>query len=78
MDFWSEYEEHRLMKLRRQGMSAREVAAVLGKSRNAVIGKLDRMKLIRRRTDRPTQAQRAAGCVPPRQPSPPRKFSWQQ
>jgi hypothetical protein len=48
----------------------------MGVSRNAIIGKLDRLNLIRRRTDRPVQKDTA--FEPTRQPSPPRKFSWQQ
>jgi hypothetical protein len=75
---WPEYKERILVKMRDRGMTASEIAKAMGTTRNAIIGKMDRMGLLRRRPDRPTRAQRSAeGFVPKQPPSPPRQFSWQ-
>ena len=76
MDHWPEYKERMLVKMRDRGMTAGEIAKAMGMSRNAIIGKLDRLGLIRRRHDRPVQ--KDTTYVAPRPPSPPRKFSWEQ
>jgi len=73
---WPEYKERMLVKMRDRGMSAGEIAKAMGLSRNAIISKMDRMGMLRRKP-------RVASCpLPPEfrakaQPSPPRLFSWQ-
>ena len=73
---WPEYRERMLVKMRDRGMTASEIAKAMGTTRNAIIGKMDRLGLIRRRHDRPVQ--KVTTYVAPRPPSPPRKFSWEQ
>jgi len=73
---WPEHKELMLVKMRDRGMSAGEIAKAMGLSRNAIIGKMDRMGMLRRK---PRVASRP---LPPEfqakaQPSPPRLFSWQ-
>ena len=73
---WPEYKELMLVKMRDRGMSAGEIAKAMGLSRNAIICKMDRMGMLRRK---PRVASRP---LPPEfqakaQPSPPRLFSWQ-
>jgi hypothetical protein len=77
MDYWQEYEEKVLVKMRQRGLTAYEIAKAMGRTRNSVIGKLDRLGLIRRRTERWLQA-KVDKPEPPRPPSPPRRFSWEQ
>lgn len=57
------------------GMSCREIAADIGVSRNAVIGKLSRLNLTREDTaDRPRRPRKAAGRARPEQPAPRRQY----
>lgn len=70
---WPEYRERMLVKMRDRGMSASEIARAMGTTRNAIIGKMDRMGMTRRRR----APNRAEVFVPKQQPSPPRQFSWQ-
>jgi len=74
---WPEHKELMLVKMRDRGMSAREIAKAMGLSRNAIIGKMDRMGMLRRKprvASRPLPLEFQAKA----QPSPPRLFSWQQ
>lgn len=73
---WPDYRERMLVKMRKRGMTASDIGKAMGVTRNAIIGKLDRLGLIRRRHDRPVQ--KDTTYVAPRPPSPPRKFSWEQ
>jgi hypothetical protein len=45
MDFWTDERVERLLDFRRRGMTGGEIALALGVSRNAVIGKLDRLNI---------------------------------
>jgi len=72
---WPEYRERMLVKMRDHGMSASEIARAMGTTRNAIIGKMDRMGMTRRRRAPSRPATEA--FVPKQQPSPPRQFSWQ-
>lgn len=59
-----------------EGKSSGEIAEVLGVSRNAVIGQLNKLGLIGfRRGDRATWN---AAARSRQAPSPPRTFSWEQ
>jgi len=62
-DAWPEALEDRLRLLVAQNMSAGEISKVLRVTRNAVIGKCDRLGLV-------LAGSRVA-------PSPPRRFSWE-
>ena len=72
---WDEDRVGFMIALRQKGWTCTQIGAAMGVSRNAIIGKLDRLNLIRRRTDRPVQKDTA--FEPARPPSPPRKFSWE-
>ena len=62
----------------RLSYGVKDAAKAMGVTRNAIIGKMDRMGMIRRRRDRPTRAMiEQEGFVPKQPPSPPRQFSWQ-
>jgi hypothetical protein len=65
-----------LVTMRGRGMSAGEIAKAMGVSRNAIIGKMDRMGMLRHK---PRAARRPLPpeFMPKAQPSPPRRFSWQ-
>lgn len=58
-------------------MTAYEIAKAMGRTRNSVIGKLDRLGMIRRRGERWMQAN-VVKPEPPRAPSPPKRFSWEE
>ena len=73
---WPDNKVTDMVAMRRKGWSATQIGFAMGVTRNAIIGKLDRLGLIRRRHDRPVQKDTA--YVAPRPPSPPRKFSWEQ
>lgn len=78
---WTEAREDTLREMWTAGHSCSEIAAVLGgTSRNAVIGKLHRMKLERRgNTKRPQRAARTAAVdVTPREPDAKRRRSRSQ
>jgi hypothetical protein len=88
---WPEAKTDRLRTLVRQGKSAGEIAAELNTSRNAVIGRCDRLGITlgggKRHHAEPrrrfvTPAPRNSVCVAKRpllfQPTPPRRFSWQE
>jgi hypothetical protein len=72
---WPDDKVNYMVALRQKGWTATQIGAAMGTTRNAIIGKLDRLNLIRRRHDRPVRKDTA--FEPTRQPSPPRKFSWQ-
>jgi hypothetical protein len=74
---WPDYRERMLVKMRDRGMSASEIAKAMGTTRNAIIGKMDRMGMMRRKRG-PNLPAKAEDFVRARPPSPPRKFSWQQ
>lgn len=48
MDVWPEYRVKMLLKMHAGGMYASQIAKAMGVSRNAVIGKLDRLAVPRR------------------------------
>ena len=76
MDHWPEYKERMLVKMRDRGMSAGDIAKAMGMSRNAIIGKMDQMGMLRRKprvASRPLPPEFQAKAPP----SPPRLFSWQ-
>jgi hypothetical protein len=73
---WPDNKVNYMVDLRRRGWTATQIGKAMGTTRNAIIGKLDRLGLIRRRHDRPVQ--KVTTYVAPRPPSPPRKFSWEQ
>lgn len=87
-DVWPDVLEDRLRDMVGKGMSAGEISKALRVTRNAVIGKCDRLglklagscvrALERRRPRRVGDARHTApdqpAFVPP---SPPRRFSWQ-
>ena len=73
---WPDNKVNYMVDLRRRGWTATQIGKAMGVTRNAIIGKLDRLGLIRRRHDRPVQ--KVTTYVAPRPPSPPRKFSWEQ
>lgn len=78
MVVWTDYKERQLVKLRDRGMTASEIAKAMGTTRNAILGKMDRMGMTRRTRGPNRTPQRAAeGFVPKQPPSPPRQFSWQ-
>lgn len=73
---WPDYRERMLVKMRDRGMSAGDIAKAMGVSRNAIIGKMDRMGMLRRKprvSSRPLPPEFQAK----QPPSPPRQFSWQ-
>lgn len=72
---WPDDKVNYMVDLRRRGWTATQIGKAMGTTRNAIIGKLDRLGLIRRRHDRPVQ--KVTTYVAPRPPSPPRKFSWE-
>ena len=88
-DTWAGIAEDRLRLLVAQNLSAGEIAKAMGVTRNAVIGKCDRLGLqlagsrvrsLERR--RPRRAVGDARHVAPGQPafvspSPPRRFTWE-
>ena len=87
-DAWPEALEDRLRLLVAQNMSAGEISKVLRVTRNAVIGKCDRLGLVlagsrvksleRTRPRRVGDARHAQpDCPAPVAPSPPRRFSWE-
>lgn len=87
-DVWPEALEDRLRDLVGKGMSAGEISKTLRVSRNAVIGKCDRLglklagsrvkSLERRRPRRVGDARHTPPDQPPFvSPSPPRRFSWE-
>lgn len=73
---WPDDKVTDMMAMRQRGWTATQIGKALNMSRNAIIGKLDMLGLIRRRHDRPVQ--KDTTYVAPRPPSPPRKFSWEQ
>ena len=73
---WPDNKVTDMVAMRRKGWSATQIGFAMGVTRNAIIGKLDRLGLIRRRHDRPVQ--KVTTYIAPRPPSPPRKFSWEQ
>jgi hypothetical protein len=73
---WPDDKVNYMVDLRRRGWTATQIGKAMGTTRNAIIGKLDRLGLIRRRHDRPVQ--KVTTYIAPRPPSPPRKFSWEQ
>lgn len=73
---WPDYRERMLVKMRDRGMSAGDIAKAMGVSRNAIIGKMDRMGLLRRKPRVVSQAP-PVEFQPKAPPSPPRQFSWQ-
>ena len=87
-DTWAGIAEDRLRLLVAQGLSAGEIAKAMRVTRNAVIGKCDRLGLAlagsrvkaleRRRPRRVGDARHALPDQPaPVPPSPPRRFSWE-
>ena len=75
---WPDYRERMLVKMRDRGMSAAQIAKAMGTTRNAIIGKMDRMGMPRRtRGPNRTPQHAAEGFTPKQRPSPPRQFSWQ-
>lgn len=75
---WPEDRVAALRSLWNQENSASQIAAILGDgvTRNAVIGKLDRLGLIGfRRAD--VTLWRGKSFVARREPTPPRTFSWE-
>jgi hypothetical protein len=74
MTDWSQ-NEGALRAMWNEGHSAAEIAAVFETTRNAVIGKLDRLGLIGLR-----RFEAAVWNAPVRiqPPTPPRRFSWEQ
>ena len=73
---WPDERVKDMVSMRQRGWTATQIGKALNMSRNAIIGKLDWLGLIRRRHDRPVQ--KDTTYVAPRPPSPPRKFSWEQ
>lgn len=88
---WPEAKIERLRAMVKAGKSASEIAKELNTSRNAVLGKLDRLGILlggakrhhatpHRQLDTPPP--RNAVCVAKRppvfQPTPPRRFTWQE
>ena len=74
---WPDERVKDMVSMRQRGWTAAQIGKALNMSRNAILGKLDRLGLIRRRRhDRPVQ--KDTTYVAPRPPSPPRKFSWEQ
>jgi len=73
---WPDYRERMLVKMRDRGMTASEIAKAMGTTRNAIIGKMDRMGMTRRKRG-PNLPTPPRGFVHKHAPSPPRKFSWQ-
>ena len=73
---WPDERVKDMVSMRQRGWTATQIGKALNMSRNAIIGKLDRLGLIRRRHDRPVQ--KDTTYVAPRPPSQPRKFSWEQ
>lgn len=79
MDYWSEREEQALKDMREQGLTARQIAKAMGRTRNAVAGKLDRLGMRgRRATYRVAPVAPVVDYDPVRPPSPPRAFSWEE
>jgi len=87
-DTWAGIAEDRLRLLVAQGLSAGEIALAMRVTRNAVIGKCDRLglkltgsrvkSLERRRPHRVGDARHALPGQPAfAAPSPPRRFSWE-
>lgn len=87
---WSEAKTDRLRTLVKAGKSAGEIAVELHTSRNAVIGRCDRLGITLGGAKRHHAAPRRHFVTPPprnsvavslrpviHQPSPPRRFSWQ-
>lgn len=78
---WSEQEIETLTSMWADGKSATDIAKVLKKrSREAVLGKVHRLKLPYNGTKkRPqlTKEEAAALASHTQRPSPPRKFSWE-
>jgi len=73
---WTGYQERMLVKLRLRGMTPTLIALTMDKPYDEVIAVMDRMKLTRKRRDRPFVVN--PDYVVIRSPSPPRQFSWQQ
>lgn len=73
---WPDDKVNYMVGMRQRGWTATQIGAAMGVARNAIICKLDRLGLIRRRHDRPVQ--KDTTYVAPRSPSPPRRFSWEQ
>ena len=51
---WPDDKVTDMVSMRQRGWTATQIGKALNMSRNAIIGKLDRLGLIRRRHDRPT------------------------
>ena len=88
---WPEAKTDRLRTLVRQGKSAGEIAVELNTSRNAVIGRCDRLGIVlgggkrhhatprRHFVTPPPRNSVAVSLRPPLfRPSPPRRFTWQE
>ena len=75
-DYWPDDRSAALRALWNEGKSASQAAQMLGVSRNAVMGRLNRMGLLGFRR---FEAGTWNGSIPMRQPpTPPRAFSWEQ
>jgi hypothetical protein len=73
---WTPREERRAADLWKTGLTATEIACVLGKSRNAVLGKIARLGLSRSgRTPRPASATGRGSRATPSVPRH-RRFAW--
>jgi hypothetical protein len=76
-DEWTDAEKEAVIDLRQKGLSMAEIARLMrGRSRNAVIGQLDRLGMTRRQSKRRVKPEPVAPTFAP--PSPPRQFSWEQ
>ena len=74
---WTTRETRRAADLWKTGMTAAEIACVLGKSRNAVLGKIGRLGLSRSgRTARGPRATGGCGCRAPAPVPRHRRFAW--
>ncbi len=74
---WTDDEKKALIDLRQKGLSMAEIARLMrGRSRNAVIGQLDRLGMTQRQSKRRVKPEPVAPVFVP--PSPPRAFSWEE
>ena len=74
---WSDDEKRSLNELRQKGLSMAQIARLMrGRSRNAVIGQLDRLGMTQRQSIRRVKPEPVAPTFAP--PSPPRAFSWEE
>jgi hypothetical protein len=76
MDYWSPDEEQALIQMREQGLTARHISKAMGRTRNSVAGKLDRLGMRGRRAIYVVAP--VVDYTPVRPASPPRRFSWEQ